>query len=109
MKIKIERIEDENDVAVWVEHGDIEIEVPDAIVADWRATRDRLVQLEAYFDEQVLPQIEAEHRRRREEWERLNPEEAERNRQTVNLWSRQLLNEAIRNTVAIRMFGKKLE
>lgn len=74
MKVKLSRITDDNDglsdsyLIEWVEDekNGIEVELPDAIVADWRETSKHLAELEAYLDEKALPQIEAEQERR---WE----------------------------------------
>lgn len=72
MKIKLFRVEDDNDglsescLVEYIEdeqHG-TEVELPDAIVADWRETSKHLAELEAYLDEKALRQIEAEQERR---------------------------------------------
>lgn len=64
MKIKLVR--SENDDIDWYEDsdGDIEVEVPDAIITEWRELEKRREEIHAYFEERVRPQIEAEDKRR---------------------------------------------
>lgn len=70
MKIKLQPIENDDDglndsyVMWWEEGGDIEVEVPDAIVAEWRELEKRRDEIYAYFEERVRPQIKAEEDRR---------------------------------------------
>jgi hypothetical protein len=80
MKIRLDRLEDPDyDTAHcrWTEseyENDPLVEIPDAIVKDWRDTLAHLAELEKYFDEKATPQIETQNEERRkreaEEWER---------------------------------------
>jgi hypothetical protein len=88
----------------WIEGGisDFEVEIPDAVVKDWRETLAHLAELETYFDERVKPQIDAEYERRRAEREKAHPEEARVNHE----WSRHLLEEFMKHTVSFKWLSK---
>lgn len=107
MKIKLERIvQDYGNVVEWCEGGDIEVEVPDAIIADWRETIARLAELSSYFDERVKPQIDAEYKQRREEWGKAHPEEVRQAERTSMLWSKALLEQALKDASVAKWLTK---
>ena len=94
-KIKLERdIDEYGETVGWLESDDaFEVEVPDAIIKEWREIRGRLDEIDAYFEERVSPQLEAEYARKREEWRRTHLEEAKRDDLTREIWSRAILEQ----------------
>jgi hypothetical protein len=82
MKIKLEQHLDDHgfETGEWYETGDVTtapVEVPDAIVLEWRACLARIVEIEKYFDERVKPEIDkAEDEKRKQYWQ-ARPERAE--------------------------------
>lgn len=104
MKIRLQMNDDDGR---WYESGsehDPAVEVPDAIVEEWREATNRVVELEAYFEETVKPRLYAlaEERAKREleEWERTaTPEQREmREMQNAMLrrWSQHLFDQVAR-------------
>ena len=77
MKLKMDEWTDDEG-RTWVEGGDYEVEIPDAIVDDWRESEKHLSELYAYFDEKVRPQIDKIRAERMAEWKRTHPEDARR-------------------------------
>lgn len=67
-----------------------EIEIPDAIMADFRECHRRLQEISAYFNEKAQPQIEAAHAESRRAWREAHPEEAARQDEMVKMWSKML-------------------
>jgi hypothetical protein len=86
--------------AGWVEagisDGGVGVEVPHAIIKEWRECWDRIAAFEKYFDESAQPQIDEADRLRREQWRRDHPEtpqQKEIREMLVRMWSRNLIGQ----------------
>lgn len=97
MKVRLSRSEClDCGAADWCEIEDDKVsdplvEIPDALMMEFRAIKERLRELENYFDETVEPQIRVAQAEQHECWRAANPEAAIREDMIIKLWSQNLL------------------
>jgi hypothetical protein len=97
-----------NDIDEWVEDESREsevIELPDAIVAEFRALHARLKEIGAYFDDTAQPLIDAAYKKRQEQWAVEHPEEAKARAVEAERWGRILLTSATKPSIFSRLLG----
>ena len=94
MKVRI----DCNDDDYWYEcESAPEIDLPDAIIQEWRALQAKLKEFDQYFEERARPLIDEAYRKKREEYERIHPPDPMTQR-----WARELFKQFTTEPLFVR-------
>jgi hypothetical protein len=97
-----------NDIDEWVEDESREfevIELPDAIVTEFRALHARLKEIGAYFDDTAQPLIDAAYKQRQEQWAVEHPEEANARAVAIDRFGRTLFGTSVQASIFSRPLG----